>query len=125
MIIYWRCSWGEGKTLLEGPGRMQDRVFMNIERFEVEWNVRVGIGVHGKLLLPCMVERIFAQSRIPVWIIGYHNTIRGIYLGRKFGRSFSRLSHMVSNFTAQDNLPQFKEGTLVSSMLVFLTRRCT
>ena len=27
--------------------------------------------------------------------------------------------------SAQDNLPQFKEGTLVSSMLVFLTRRCT
>ena len=104
---------------------MQDRVVLNVECFEVEWNVRVGIGVHGILLLPCMVERIFAQSRIPVWIIGYHNTIRGIYLGRELGRAFSRLSHVVSSFTAEKNLPQFKECTLVSSMLVFLTRRCT
>lgn len=125
MVIYRRCSWGEGKTLLEGPGRVQDRVVVNVERLEVEWNVSVGIGVHGILLLPWMVERIFAQSRIPIWVIGYHNTIRWVYLGRKLGRPFSRLSHMVSSFTAQDNLPQCKEGTLVSSMLVFLTLRCT
>lgn len=55
MVIDWRCSWREGKTLLEGSGRMQDRVVMNVEGFKVEWNVRVGIGVHGKLLLPGMV----------------------------------------------------------------------
>ena len=94
MIINWRCSWGERETLLEGTGRMQNRVVMNIEGVKVEWNVRVGVGVHRKRLLSCMVEGVFTQSGIPVRVVGYHNTIRGIYLGRKLGRSFSRLCPM-------------------------------
>ena len=47
-------------------------------------------------------------------------------LGEKTRQAaFETVSHMVSNFEPQGDLPHFKGRTLVSSMLVFLTRRCT
>lgn len=77
--------------LLEWPSGMQDRVVIDVERVEVEWNVRVHVGVHGKRMLPRLIERVITQSCIPVWVVGYHNTVRGVYLGRKLGRPLSRL----------------------------------
>ena len=91
MIIDWRCSWRECEVLLERTGRMEYRVVIDVEGVEVEWNMRVGVGVHGKWLVCCMVERVITQSTIPVWIIGYHNTISGVDLGRELGRPLSRL----------------------------------
>ena len=91
MIIDWRRSWRKCEILLEWTGRMEYRVVTNVEGVEVEWNVRVGVGVHGKGLLPCMIEGVITQSSIPVWIIGYHNAISGVDLRRKLGRPLSRL----------------------------------
>lgn len=91
MVIDRRYSWRERKIMLEWTGRVKYRVVMNIEGIKVERNVRVGVGVHGKWMLPGMIERVITKSSIPVWIIGYHNTIGGVYLGRKLGRPLSRL----------------------------------
>lgn len=84
---------------------MEYRVVIDIKGVEVEWNMRVGVGVHGKGLLPSMIESIIIQSSIPVWIIGYHDTIGRDYLGRKLGRPLSRLLPHVSNFELQGDSP--------------------
>lgn len=91
MVIDRRGSWRERKILLEWTGRMEYRVVIDIEGVEVEWNVRVSVGVHWKGLLPCMIKRVITQPSVPVWVIGYHNTVSGIYLGRELGRPLSRL----------------------------------
>ena len=70
---------------------MQYGVVVNIESIKVEWNVGVGIRMHGKGLLPGMVERVITKSSISIWVIGYHNTIGGIHLRGEFGRPLSRL----------------------------------
>ena len=89
MVIDRRCSWRECEVLLEWTSRMEYRVFVHVKSVEIKRNVGVGIGVRGKGLLPCMIERVITQSSIPVWIIGYDDTVGRVYLGRKLGRALS------------------------------------
>lgn len=91
MVIDWRRSWRECEILLEWTGRMKDRVVVDVEGVEIKWNVRVGVGMHGERLPPCVIERVVTQSSIPIWVIWYHNAISGVYLGRELGRPLSRL----------------------------------
>lgn len=91
MVIDWRRSWREREILLERTGRVEYRVVIKIEGIEIEWDVGVGVGVHGKGLLRCMIQGVITKSSIPVWVIGYHDTISGVDLGRKLSRPLSRL----------------------------------
>jgi len=81
--------WGEREALLIGSRRSNYRIVVQIKSIELKRHP--GMIVMNHLRRMRLIERIFIQIRIMIWVVRNHDAVHGWYLGGEVRRSLPGL----------------------------------